>query len=816
MDVLNLNDELSESFSGAKAFHLSKMKREGFPVPEGFVILSTAFEKYKDIENDFPEEFIYEIRQELSKVNANNYMVRSSAIGEDSLDNSFAGQLSSYVSTNQEIDILSNLKLCWKSYYNNHLATYQKQSGKQLKGMAVVVQALIDPDYAGVIFTRNPENETEMLVEFVEGHGEKLVSGEINPKSFVVNNKLEMSNKFNYLHFKKGIEIAKKLERFYQMPLDIEWAIKDSIFYVVQARPITTEAKGKKVYWSNTNVNENYPEAITPLLYSIARDSYHHYFKNLSRLFLIPNAKISELESCYSNVISAFGCKMYYNMSSIHEIIMASPFSKMLSKSFDNFVGYTKMEHQQETVSLKSKVAFVLKVLKFNFNLEKTVQDFETLAQKYEQQVDAAISFSDLRLAFHQFIEIRMYSWYKASLADFFAMLYHGSLGKFCKMFYGNESEGIHNKLIQAIPNIVSSKPILLIHKIIVELRSNTLAYQKFYASNPEEFFSWLAHHQKDSKLTRLINDYLKNWGFRCSGELMLTMNNYLDEPKKFIELLKQYEGLPDRNPQAIIASKFEERNIILKEFERKIYAKNHLLFPISWIQIAVLKLLIKLASKGISARERVRLKQALIYYKFKQIILKTGNEFRKRKLLANEEDIYFLSYQEITELFSSSMMLTESLNKRIDLRKSDFEQSKQLVFPDDFSSFQGEYPNLEKIKKEQSTPESNGNSLKGLSVCGGMVKGQARVLHSVMEASKLKQGDILVTRQTDPGWVVVFPLISGLIVERGGMLSHGAIVSREFGIPAIVGIEDVTKKIKDGDYIVLNAETGIITFENE
>jgi pyruvate,water dikinase len=503
-------------------------------------------------------------------------------------------------------------------------------------------------------------------------------------------------------------------------------------------------------------------------------------------------------------------------MSSIHEILMSSPFSQTLSKSFDNFVGYTKVTHEKESVSIINKLSFIKEVLKFNFQLEKTVLDFETIAFKYEQQVDNAISFNDVRMVFHQFIEIRMHSWYKASLADFFAMLYHGILGKYCKIFYGDESEGIHNKLIQAIPDIVSSKPIILIHQIKLALRDNKIAYQKFKELDESEFLKWLKQDKLSIPLYELIHSYLKNWGFRCSGELMLTMNNYTDEPTKFIELLKQYESLPDSNPEEIIASKFEERKLIIKAFKRKIYAKNKLIFPISWLQIAILNLLIKLASKGISAREKVRLKQALIYYKFKQVLSKASQEFKKRKILENTDDVYFLRYQELSELFSSSMMLTENLNDRIVLLKSNFEKNRNLKFPDDFSSFLGEQPNLEKIKSKLFNQTNNDNLLKGLSVCGGIIKGHARVLRSVMEASKLKPGDILVTRQTDPGWVVVFPLISGLIVERGGMLSHGAIVSREFGIPAIVGIEDATEKIKDGDYILLNAENGTITFINE
>jgi len=160
--------------------------------------------------------------------------------------------------------------------------------------------------------------------------------------------------------------------------------------------------------------------------------------------------------------------------------------------------------------------------------------------------------------------------------------------------------------------------------------------------------------------------------------------------------------------------------------------------------------------------------------------------------------------------------MLASDINERITTARAAFEKNKNIQFPDDFSSHLGEYPVAEKLNSQKSNSQNSENAIIGLSVCGGIIKGRAKVLDSVMEASKLELGDILVTRQTDPGWVVVFPLISGLIVERGGMLSHGAIVSREFGIPAIVGVENATKKIKDNDLILLNADTGEITIINE
>jgi pyruvate,water dikinase len=814
MYIESLDSILKESKSGAKAFHLSKMKRVGLPVPAGFVINVSAFEYFFLNNVNLDEAFKSSLSEALNNIAAKGYMVRSSAIGEDGAGNSFAGQLESFQAENNVEDIIAKLYLCWKSYQKENVTAYQNSSGAKLQGMAVVVQELIEPDYAGVIFSRHPLDENNLLVEYVEGHAEQLVSGKVNPKSVTFSRKSRGFSETTPFSCDKGIEIVEQLELIYNKALDIEWAIKDKVFYVLQSRPITTASKSKKVYWSNTNVNENYPEAITPLLYSIARDSYYHYFKNLSKLFLIQPEKIKELESAYANVITVHGCKMYYNMSSIHQIISHSPFSEMLLKSFDNFVGYTQNKTAEIKKEKGSKLSFVKEAFRFNRTLEKTVKEFEDSANKYQDEAEKALTLEELKNSFHQFIEIRMHSWYKASLADFFAMLYHGLLGKFCSKYYTDNADGIHNKLIQAIPGLISSEPIILMYKIKMEIRKNSMVHEKLKTLNSEEFWEWVKAESNAVDVKIRIHNYLQNFGFRCSGELMLTETNYIDEPSKFIDLLKQYDSLPEDNPEDIIAKKCKEREQVIRSFKNTILKKNSLNILKSATHILFLKILIRLASKGISARERVRLKQASLYFQFKNIVLKCSSELQKRRLINDSDDIFYLRYQEIIEVLNSSSMLSNSIKEQVQITKSNFLSQAGLIYPDDFYSYQGEFPLPEEL--ENTILKSHSSNLKGLCACGGKIQARVKVLQSVMEAHKLQKGDILVTRQTDPGWVVVFPLISGLIVERGGMLSHGAIVSREFGIPAIVGVEGAVSKLNDGDIVILNAFTGEITLVNE
>jgi pyruvate,water dikinase len=804
-----LNNVLDPDQYGSKAAQLARMRRAGFPVPDGFAVSTRAFSAIHLADAGI-EPLINEIRIELARIGAPKYMVRSSAIGEDADDSSFAGQLDSFASSADTGEVVTQLRRCWASYDKENVRAYEEHTGRKLNGMGVVIQELIEPDFAGVIFTRSHLRAGQSLVEYVEGHSEKLVSGEVTPKSFHFSRTDAVREKDFLPELERGLAISAEIEQLYGAPLDIEWALKDGEFHVVQARPITAGIKAKSIYWSNTNLNENYPEQISPLLYSIARDSYYHYFKNLSKLFRVPASDVRRLEPEYANVVGIFGCKMYYNMSSIHAILSASPFAGLLISSFDNFVGYDAgTETPKRDASFRQKLSFIREFFSLGRRLNKNAVEFESFADAYSKRSKCAVTIEDLRALFHEFIEIRMHSWYRASLADFFAMTFHGLLGKFCATHYGAGAPGIQNRLIQGIPGLVSGRPIIEMHRVINEIRRHPEAHEKFRTLDAGEFLNWIKNDATSGTIRDSIESYLEKWGFRCSGELMLTSQNYIERPVSFVALLQQYERMPDDDPERIIHEKNLEATKAERAFMQKIRGKHRI--PSALLQNGLLRFLVKRATGAIAYRERVRLKQALVYFRFKQVLLRIEKEFIKSGLLNREGDVFFLTYHEISEHLSASSMLPELTHRMIEARRDEHVRASELFYPDDFFNSCGAYTGPGDVVPKVQSAEGKG-LLSGMCACGGSVEGTAKVLTTVLEAGKLEKGDILVTRQTDPGWVVVFPLISGLIVERGGMLSHGAIVSREFGIPAIVGVDSATAKIKDGDRLILNADTGKIT----
>jgi phosphohistidine swiveling domain-containing protein len=804
MNIVFLSSPLESSNVGGKAASLSKLIAHGVAVPNGFVITKGVLKFYQE-NQEFPPEFGTDLNSALLKLKAKRLIIRSSAIGEDSKSHSFAGQLDSYVVKNQNELILDSVKKCWEGLSNDRLLAYQKVSGFTLLEMAVVVQDFVEADYAGVTFTQSPAAKNEVYTEYVKGAGEQLVAGNITPKNFSITQGQAVPSS---LPFNAGalIEQSQRLRQFYNCHLDIEWvAVANQIFFV-QARPITVE-NSTKVFWSNTNLNENYPDPISPLLYSIARDSYYHYFKNMAVLLQIDTQTIGALEYDFSNTVGIWANRIYYNMTSIHNILSSSFLQAYFKDAFNQFVGYSNKDvASMDSARHTSILKMLWSLLRLNFGLENHVKTIENKVSSFSGKLSQSHDKNDLAQLFYEFLDLRFNHWYHASLADLFSMIHYKLLGKIAKKFYGEQSVGIHNNLIQAIPGLISSEPLNDSWDIVMNIQKSPKAKKLFLNEKAAKVLEEISSEPEFVSIKTGVESYLKLWGFRCSGELMFFKENYIERPEQFIELLQSYMRNSSEDPRSVIAEKQKERRKALKQFVLKIFKKRHILLPLSLFETGQLLLVSRLCKQAISSRERVRYKQAEMYYQFKLVVKEIAKEAAEKGLLNFEDDIFYLSYKEIGELISSSAMF--DFKFLIEQRKKEFQQESEKSFPQHFNTRFGERP--DHIEPIISFKEGL-KDFTGLAASGGRIKGRVKVLESVMEGEKLNKGDILVTKQTDPGWAMVFPIIGGLIVERGGALSHGAIVAREFGIPAVIGIEGITSHLKDGDEVILDGDLGKI-----
>lgn len=791
--------------------------------------------------------------------------VRSSACGEDSDDAAFAGQLDTFLGISNLPDLGNAVLQCWASYWSHRALSYQLARKVQLSSMGVIIQKQVDAGYSGVLFTRNVQSSAtnELVLEYCKGLGEQLVSGEITPTSLVLdpdgkilnenanaNASLPVSqqkttesdssltpeevvskapiaggsDRLSPLLIRQLAHKGRQLEKQFGHPQDIEWSVDQAnAIHILQSRPITTMEKPKPcVIWSNANVNENFPDPICPLLYSIASRGYYHYFRNMAVSFGVAKTRIDSMEYPLRNIIGTHAGRMYYNLSNIHAVLRAVPFGEFLADSFNQFVGSESTTKNHESPSWKSlsrgkfhefweTVFIALKAAKRFRHLEHGVTEFEVTLDEFAKDSDPVqlpkLNTQDLLLLWRRFISIRS-NWTDAAMADAASMIYYRLTGSFlAKEFTSDGDRAMVNRLLSGLCDIVSGLPTEKLWDISRSIRKNAALTEAFSQESPERLWQRIETDESLTELAGELQDFLDNWGFRCSGELMLTTASYQEAPSTLLPVLGSFVQLEGPSPREHLETQQQLREQttqrILNELQPR-WAIRCLPYPrkkhvASW--------LLRATQRSVACRERARLKQALLYSRVRRIALAIGDRLAKHNRLHHPNDIFFLTYQEIEELLAGSSMLPNNIGELASLRRSELDSLSEFTPPDRLEIAAGEYWQPHETAHTDQPEDGNWND--GMGVSGGRIVGRAVVLTSPDQFAEVSQGDILVTRQTDPGWGPILFLVSGLVMERGGMLSHGAILAREYGIPTAVAIQDATQRIKTGDTIEVDGDRG-------
>ncbi len=774
-------------------------------------------------------------------------IVRSSAIGEDSSRASFAGQLDSFLHIRTATDLAQAVLDCWSSCWSARALGYRASRGLTANGMGVIVQQQIDARFAGVMFTNTIDGL--VLVEYTSGLGDALMAGEIDPGRIVMNRdgsgvrtlaRGAGDPMLSSIAVANLARVAATLEHGFGEPQDVEWAIDAGHrLFVVQARPITAPIRGLPlnhgraiVRWTNANVNENFPAPISPLLYSIAAAGYAHYFRNLATAFGLARSRVAAIDDALRHIIGARGARMYYNLTSIHTILRAAPLGDTLVAAFNRFVGTSGSEGETgvpravgwrgrireggelATMSIRSAWAFLhlgRRVAQF----ERTIDDFA--ARTHSRHLDRR-SQRELRLSLAELMDIRCHRWTNAGLADAAAMISYALLHRLIDRAYDGAAPGsLHNSVLQAIPGLVSREPVHRLWDLSRLVRSNT-ALRLLFESETPVILAIVRHDSRFAEFCAAFDAYLEQWGFRCSAELMLTVPSFQEDPSAVIDTIRSYVLLDGESPGDSLlrqraARRKDTRAMLRATRWRPIF--RH--FPLV-TYAPVLDIALRWTQASIGLRERARLKQALLYSRCRRIALAMGDRLVDQSLFARRDDVFWLTVSELDELTSGGAMFPGHIGELVALRRSAHAAVAAESFPDSFTAYEGEYvvssPALSGLDLVMQDPGCDSRAVggahhAGAGACGGRATGRAVVLNDVSEASRITPGDVLVTRQTDPGWAPVFFLISGLVIERGGMLSHGAIVAREFGIPCVVGVPNATRLIPEGQRISVDGDLG-------
>jgi rifampicin phosphotransferase len=865
--LLSLDEALQSGFVGGKAEGLSRLLRLGVAVPRGVAIPASATERFDG--EAIPEDTWSEIVEAWRTLGAPVVIVRSSAIGEDSADASFAGQLDSIPDVRDEQGLRRAILKCWRSRSSDRVLAYERARGQSLAGLGIVIQEQIDSAISGVLFTQDPSGGSGALIEYCAGSGEDLVAGRINPGRLAVSAEGLVQHMAPasdaVLQDEAARELAaegRRIAEAFGAPQDIEWTIdRAGRAWFVQARPITalsslppeggsygigsdlvasafrrkdwtarresgsyesTRAR-RQILWSNANVNENFPEPITPLLYSVASAGYYHYFLNLGRAFGLSARRLAAIDDPLRQIIGVHGARMYYNLTSIHTVLRAAPFGEQLAAAFNQFVGAEDLAAKEpgrpdwrswRAVQALELVRIGAAVTWQYLFLTRRVETFERTADAYAGRTEPAalprLSRAALRDRLRGFMEIRRHRWKNASLADAGSMVcYAGLKALLRKVLPGEAQDALHNNLLKALPGLASSMPAIELWKLSRMIRADAGLAALFATAEPDTVVAAVRGNHAFAPFARAFDVYLNDWGFRCSAELMLTTPSFQEHPAALVSILKSYAERDGESPEALLARQRAERIAETKRVRRMVGP----------IRAIPLRMLLRWTQRSIQLRERARLKQALLYSRLRRVALAIGDELCAEGRLERRDDVFMLTFDELDALLAGGAMFPDHLAEEIRGRLLAHAELRAMRPPDKFVLAEGDYLSSTearetlpfRLKAETTGDREPATILTGTSACGGRVTARATVLADVTEAHKLHAGDILVTRQTDPGWGPVFPLIAGLVMERGGMLSHGAIIAREFGIPSIVGVADATRLIPSGATVCLDGDRGSV-----
>lgn len=846
---------------GGKAKNLFRLLEIEMPVPKFIVIpqevlVSLVPEEIRQADypgiSDFiskiniPQKIIENIVSEFSSTKY--FAVRSSAIDEDGTEFSFAGQFESFLFVTEE-NLAEKIKMVWRSAFSKRVLEYRKSNNLQPKfGLAVIIQEMIDADFAGVAFGKNPinGNKDEKFISAVFGLGEGIVSGQLNADNFIVNNgKIisQLAEKTHKIVFasetggtkRETVEkekqnvaclqekyifelsaILEKLFKEYGKAQDIEFAYNNEKLFLLQTRDITSiksaDSEGEYILWDNSNIVESYPGVTTPLTFSFISRSYEEAYKLFCMYMGVNSKVIKQNENVFANTLGLINGRVYYNLKTWYHMLAMLPGYSINARFMEKMMGVKERFDIPDQYRLSKGKAW-LSIIKMAANMYLRFMTLPVKRKKFAALLNSTISYyKEINLAeknanelmdlYIKFETTLLNEWKAPLINDFFAMIWYGMLQKQCEKYGISKNPNIHNDLLCGSKDIISTQPIHRSIALAGFISSDEELKKLFITEKENAIWEKLLENKTEKHLSikKEIDCYIFDFGERCIGELKLETVSYTQDPAKFIKVLKAYvetEITLDK-----VSGKIESEVRIRAEQELEDALKYS--FYKKW----KLKRTLKKARELVSARENLRYERTRAFGIVREIFSHIGKTFYSEGIIFHARDIFYLTIEEIFS-FIEGTSVTQNIKSLIDLRKSEFENHRSQNMPSErFATYgivyhSNDFFSTSKIEHIQG-------DLKGIGCCPGKVKGKVNVILDPNEISSL-HGDILVTSSTDPGWVTLFPGASGIIVERGSVLSHAAIVAREMGKPCIVSVTGLLKTLKTGDEIEMDGSTGEI-----
>ena len=849
-------DKTKLNLVGGKGANLGELaKIEGIHVPGGFCVSTEAFKSIveamplmrdlleqlsllKTEDRDkigklsgeirrsieamaIPHDLIEEITRKLDEGNA--YAVRSSATAEDLPTASFAGQQDTYLNIIGKEVVLKHISKCWASLFTERAIMYRIQNGFDHRKvhLAVVIQQMVLPQAAGILFTADPvtSNRKILSIDAGFGLGEALVSGLVNADNYKVNNgeitdKKISTKKLAIYALENGgttqqeigpekqdrqaltdeqilqlERIGRKIEEHFGCPQDIEWCLVGATFYIVQSRPITTlyPIPGPDDQENHAYVSVGHQQMMTdafkPLGLSLFQlTSLRPMHEAGGRLFIDLKDELSS-PAKRAMLVDVLGKSDPLIKDALTTIIEREDFIKLIP---DNNTDKPRRDFQVQIAydpaivpELISRNQALVAALKQNI---KTISGPELIDFILEDATQLKKDLYDPQSFAVFMTAINATSWINEKMQEW--------LGE----------KNVADTISQSVPNNITSEMGLELMDVADVIRPYPEIVAYLQDVKDDNFLNELVKLKGGQEAQKAILAFLEKYGMRCAGEIDITKTRWSEKPTTLIPIL--LNNIKSFEPGAS-ARKFEQGKQEALQKEEALSAQLMQL-PDGEQKVEETKRMIHLVRNYMGYREYPKYGIVSRYLVYKQALLKEAEQLVQANVITEKEDIYYLTFEELREAIRLKKLDCQVIIKR----KAEYQSYEKLTPPriitSDGEIITGRY-------KREHLPAG---AIAGLAVSSGIVEGRARVILNMQDAN-LEAGDILITSFTDPGWTALFVAIKGLITEVGGLMTHGAVIAREYGLPAVVGVENATRLIKDGQRIRVNGTEGYVEILN-
>jgi rifampicin phosphotransferase len=856
--VLGLDeiDETQVALVGGKGAHLGELSRiEGICVPAGFCVTTDAFRRIMTavprIEDHLdrlsglgpddreaigtlsakirralegitiPDDLAAAITRSLARLGEQAaYAVRSSATAEDLPTASFAGQQDTYLNVVGPAAILQHLSRCWASLFTERAVTYRVRNGfdHRKAHMAVVVQQMVFAQAAGILFTADPvtSNRKVSSIEASFGLGEALVSGLVNPDVYqvrdgeVVAKAVASKQQASYAAPSGGTQelaiepdrqqqpaltdaqivrlarLGRRIEAHFGYPQDIEWCLADDGFRIVQSRPITTlfPIPATSDHENHVYVSVGHQQMMTdpmkPLGLSVWQLTTARPMSEAGGRLFVDVARELGSPTSRAGLLRALGGSDPLIGDALQTILQRGDF---IPTRPDERPGGAAAGGAPAPIETDPAIVTGL--------IERSQASLAALKRDIRTMSGSALL--DFILADLQ--ELKRILFDPQSLQVIMAAMGAASwLNEHVQAWLGEKNAA--DTLTQSAPDNVTSEMGLALLDVADVIRPHPGLVALLEDAEDEGFMDELPTLAGGQEASDAIRAYLDRYGMRCVGEIDITRPRWSERPTTLVPMIlgniKNFEpGAGQR--------RFEQGRHEAREKEQELLARVRAL-PDGAHKAEEVKRMIDRVRTFIGYREYPKYHMVSRYFVYKQALLKDAERLVRDHALREKDDIFYLRFAELHDVERTNQVDEELISQRKDAFRSYQALSPPRVFTSDGEVVAGTY-------RRADVPAG---ALAGLPVSAGTAEGRARVILDVAKAD-LEAGDILVTAYTDPSWTPTFVTIKALVTEVGGLMTHGAVIAREYGLPAVVGVEHATRLIRDGQRIRVHGSDGYV-----